>query len=236
MHTSIMGSVVAVVGSLALGAALQAAPIAVPNGDFEEDLAGRTGSGAVAQVNGAPPSWTITGTAGTFSPATSTSGSPPTSPSNFWANYDFVEHGQLIAFTQSIATISQTLSNTYQAGQVYTLTVQVGDSYEGPSPVSDPVNNPDGLAYAIQLMAGSTVLASASDTVFPAANNSIFVPVVFDTADDPSAIGQPITIAIRGYTGGSATFDNVTLDAVPEPAALSLLGLGVLGLLRRRSA
>ena len=241
MRTSTLGSIAAVIGSLALGAALHAAPIVVPNGDFEMDLANRTGGGALAQVNGAPPNWTRTlisqfSNGGTFSPMTSESGDPPTSPSVYWANYDELEHGQLIAFTQGVSVLSQTLSDTYQAGYVYTLTVQVGDSYEGPSPVSDPVNNPDGRAYAIQLLAGTDVVAEVFDTTFPVANNSILVPVVFDADQVPSAIGQPITIAIRGYTGGSATFDNVTLDAVPEPAALSLLGLGALGLLRRRRA
>lgn len=237
MHTSsILGSLTAIAGSLALTGALQAATITVPNGDFEADYANRqNSSSSVGQVNGAPPSWTLSGTqGGTFSPLVTSSDGGATHPSSFWTSYDSGLHGNLIAFTQGVSTLSQTLTDTYQTGQTYTLTVLVGDSYESPSPVSDPTSNPDGLAYAIQLLAGSTVVAETNSTSFPAANTHLSVDVTFDVADNASVIGQPITIAIKGYTGGSATFDNVSLSAVPEPASLSLLGLGALGLLRRR--
>jgi len=42
----------------------------------------------------------------------------------------------------------------------------------------------------------------------------------------PSGVSSP---------GGSANFDNILLQSIPEPGSLSLLSLGAIGLLRRRS-
>lgn len=203
--------------------------IAVPNGDFETNAASRQGGGSIGQVNGqATPGFTATGTTGTFSPYQSgTTAYDETQIDN--------DHGQLLGFTQGTATLTNVVGGTYQANTIYALRVKVGDSYENPGVVSgSPV------AYQISLLNGSTILGTpASSATFPAAYTAVTAQTSFNTNDIPSAVGQPISLRISSFTNGSATYDNVTLEAVlaPEPGSLSLLGaVGLLAFRRHRRA
>lgn len=61
----------------------------------------------------------------------------------------------------------------------------------------------------------------------------------YGTLTDPNWFGQTfmrLGLIVQGDGTGSVYFDNITITAVPEPASLSLLGLGAVGLvfLRRR--
>jgi hypothetical protein len=186
-----------------------AALITIPNWNFETNAATRSG-----QTNSVPPNWTKTGaTFGTMKPST-LSYYNQDNP-NFLAN----NHGELVAFAQGGATLSQTLSDTYVADTIYNLKVLVGDSYEGV-----------GGTYEIQLLAGSTVYATSGSNPFPlTAYTSVIAEATFATGSSGGAIGQPITINIIAATGATKTFDNVTLEAisvVPEPATLALQGAG----------
>ncbi|MGC4004781.1 MAG: PEP-CTERM sorting domain-containing protein [Pirellulales bacterium] len=201
-----------------------AALIPVPNGDFETDAASRPG-----QVNGAPPSWTQTGVFGTFNVA-STSYTNQSGNANYPA-FQARGHGQLLAFAQGGATLSQTLTNLYLPDTTYSLSALVGDSYESMS----------AAGYEIRLLAGATVVASTTGT-FPTTLLTVVTPspvATFSTSTTPSAVGQPITIQIFAATGATKTFDNVTLDAVtatavPEPGTWALFSMGLLGVVGYR--
>lgn len=124
------------------------------------------------------------------------------------------------------ASISQTLSATYQVGLTYELKVDVG------SPVNLPVSG-----YTVSLYAGGTVVASA-------VNSASIVPGTYSTVTLDASIssgsiaaGQPISIVLAnsGYnaTQTEVTFDNVRLTStasVPEPSTWLLTTLGLVGL------
>src|SRR5207245_1931640 len=99
--------------------------------------------------------------------------------------------------------------------------------------------------YAIQLWAGNTLLASASNLALAANTFGSDSAIYSSGAADPSA-GVPLTIVLTTTgTGGQQTeafFDQVTLDATststagaPEPSTLALSLLALLGLTRLAS-
>ena len=58
--------------------------------------------------------------------------------------------------------------------------------------------------------------------------------VSFTVPEGAAYIGQDLGIKLTSADSGWTHVDNVRLDLVPEPMTLALLGLGSLGLLRRR--
>jgi hypothetical protein len=146
--------------------------------------------------------------------------------------------GSNVAYTNFTRAIFQTLSATLQAGSTYTLTVLVGDRLDV------------GFAgYAVELLAGSTVVASDTNGFVPA-NGAFQLSTVTYTAGagDPFA-GQVLGIRLRATAAAGnpqAAFDDVKLFEepgevvpVPAPPAAVLFGLGFAGLglnrLRRRA-
>jgi hypothetical protein len=200
--------------TLAVFSPVEAATIFVPNGDFETNSATRPG-----QTNSAPANWTVTNNPvfGTLK---------PTDLSYYDENNaGFVSrgHGLLLGFTQGAATFSQTLTDLFLPATTYTLSMQLGDSYESAS----------GL-FEIRLLSGSTVLATAQATHPGPAYTIVPMSLSFDTSTNLSTIGTPITIQLANLaSGGSKTFDNVTLSsvaAIPEPGTYAMLGMSLLGL------
>lgn len=124
---------------------------------------------------------------------------------------------------------------TIKANTVYTLIVALG------SHVDLPANR-----YDLMLLANGDSIAAMQvlGVDIPPGEWADFV-LEFDSALDPSFVGQTLAIELRHTrvadefaAGGYGLFDNVRLETVtiPEPTALALLGMGCLGLLavRRR--
>jgi hypothetical protein len=149
-----------------------------------------------------------------------------------------VPEGNNVAFTKG-PFIAQILTSTLAPGTIYTLTVDVGYRLDNRSSAF--------TGFTILLLAGNTVIASSS-TGTPAAGNWISAIASYTSgAGDPLA-GLPLQIllTVNNPDPWQVNFDNVRLDAtalpasqgpasaVPEPATLTLVGSGLLGLLRRR--
>lgn len=148
--------------------------------------------------------------------------------------------GSMLAFvfgTSAGSGFSQTLSATLQPNTAYTLTVTEFQRFG------------TGLASAttagslIQLLAGSTVIASATDNTGPgAAVSADQVAFLANSNLFSGLFGQALAIRITTTVNGTSTilatdWDNVRLDAtvVPEPTTIALVSAAlVLATFRRR--
>jgi hypothetical protein len=148
--------------------------------------------------------------------------------------------GSMLAFIYQGAAgsgFSQTLADTLQPNTTYTLTVREfqrnGFVFAAPT-----------LGSSIELLAGTTVIASTVNNTGPGAAVSLDrVAVLADSAAFSALYGQALTIRIRTtlpftIAGQATDWDNVRLtatDAVPEPGTLFLVSAGVaVAALRRR--
>ena len=120
------------------------------------------------------------------------------------------------------ASLSQTLSQTLQSNTVYTLSPMVGRpiittlNYDGQ-------NLPIEFNYALQLWAGSTMLASASNLGL-ANNSSGTDSVTYSSGLNNPLAGQPLMIVLSstGSDGAitEADFDNVALTVTTASVAV----------------
>jgi hypothetical protein len=238
---------------LAGSGALQAQPINVPNYSFESQSAvgypfGTNPNldswqkipepGYFASVSGGQIPWI--GTAGAFI------------DNNPYGNRLGTQAGYILAFPQVTllqdydTSPTHDFNATFEIGKAYNLTIGIfGKGSSAPiapgSTLELSLYYRDGSGDKVTV--GSTVV-TYSPAAFPITPNLDFVdyqvsvPTVL--AGDAWA-GQHIgiqlesTIPIELTTGGNWDFDNVRLTAVPEPASLTLLGLGLGGLLLARS-
>jgi PEP-CTERM motif len=158
-----------------------------------------------------------------------------TDPANGGSGYPGI-FGRQVAFEFQVGPgsgLSQTLSAVLMADTQYTLTIEVGTrngTLAGPS-----------LGSLIELLAGSTVIASSQDNVGPAPG--VFqdqVAFLANSNTDSALFGQALTIRMTTTQPGNlfrqaTDWDNVRLDgtlrSVPEPGSLALMGLGSVALL-----
>lgn len=135
----------------------------------------------------------------------------------------------------------QTLTATLQTNTRYTLTVEVGNMANDPSPSNTFVFT--GFpGYRVDLLAGGQVIASDNNTLLPAEGTFLTSQVSLSIGASHVLAGQALGIRLVNLNAGpgiEVNFDNVRLDAtaIPEPATVaSLFGAATLALavLRRR--
>jgi hypothetical protein len=190
--------------------------IAVSNPGFEDlVLSGPGGAGNFALDN--IPSWTVTSVpnqTATFKPGTA----------QFPGG---VPEGVNVAAVGNTTTgsISQSLAALLAANTTYTLMVDVGVRLDFPS-----------SSYLIELIANGVTLASDS-SLNPAAGTFLTDTISYSSDSNPAQLGQNLEIRLSSTSpnGGQVDYDDVRLSAslnsVPEPSSLSVVGLSAFFLL-----
>jgi hypothetical protein len=119
-------------------------------------------------------------------------------------------------------TLTQTLPVPVTVNTRYTLMVDVGWR----SDVATAY--PTFPGFTVELLAGSSVLASETSTQAPPAGQLMPFTLVYDVLPGNPLVGEALGIRL-GTSGIQVNFDNVALDAspVPLPAPLVLLGSAI---------
>jgi hypothetical protein len=213
-----MSSKMCLVAALALAAVpCFASPIFVNNFSFETlPETGLTFTGCAAGCSfsiAAIPGWSNSGNSGQFQPGT---------PAN--TNYfSTLSDGITSAYSNDGGgVISQTVGATVVPGEVYTLLIDIGWRFDEPF-----------TGTADLLINGHTY--TATGTTPTRGTFGLFTASYTGTAADA---GQSITIELIS-SGPQANFDNVRLDAVPEPASFLLIAPALLALglrIKKRAA
>lgn len=120
---------------------------------------------------------------------------------------------------------TQTLASTLTVDTIYNLNVEVGD----------PVDYDDfGLTgfpgYAVQLLAGGTVLAEDNNTLRLTEGTFATSTVSYTSSVNSQNLGQPLEVRLLNLnlaqgSGREVDFDNVRLAANPVPEPSSILGI-----------
>jgi hypothetical protein len=120
--------------------------------------------------------------------------------------------------------VYQVTSYAIVAGETYRLTVDLRNDWNAPT-------HQLGLYYTAD--GGATLVELVMETVDITGEWAAYTAQYTVGAAD-AAIGNNLVIKLNNNGAGWSNMDNVRLDLVPEPATLSLLGLGTMTLLRKR--
>lgn len=159
--------------------------------------------------------------------------SPPANTGDAFVEYigDFNSEGVNHIGMAAGAEVSQDLGVGLMPNMTYTLTVGVGRRNAS---FTVPGNDSRfGLYLGGDAEQGGTLLAEGSYDASPLSDLS-FVDQTVSFTTGPSVDAGNLFISLRSVGEGRAHFDNVRLNAVPEPAAFGLTVLGGLGLLAAR--
>lgn len=198
----------------------------VLNGSFENpaySVAWTTQSGGDF-LPGAPTSWNLAGVGGVFRPDTTAFAYVPDG-----VNVGYVSEGS------SAGTLSQTLSYTITGNEDVIFDGYIGDRKD--LGAGNFYSNVSTLGIASISTTGGTFLGSV--TVSSPGGSGIwtyFNIAVSKTALTPY-IGQGLKISLStAGSGKQASFDNIGVQAVPEPATMTVLALGLAAIARRRKS
>lgn len=225
---------------------VHAAPVTIVNSGFE-DISGETpfNEFTFGPLNGwdlyDPGGITAGGAGNTYFIGTLT----PDPPTNFTNG---AAEGQRVGIAFNFAGsggqgeygMQQTLTETLQANQTYTLDVEIGNIASGTAQ-NGTFFDLDGLpGYRVDLMAGGVILAQDNNTLNGLIAEGEFgtSQVVFTTGATHAQLGQALQIRLVNLNqvdplapaaNLEVDFDNVRLDvtSVPEPSGLFCLGLAV---------
>ena len=193
--------------------------VTVNNASFESPVAPTiSGGGWTVNTNGAynttVQGWTAGGSGlyGTWDPANAKFNSLP-------------DGSQVAYFYTGNRSIKQTTAETLKAGYTYTLSASVGARYDSTAPFTFGGGK-------IELLAGTNVLAIATPLTTPTPGNWVLAQLVFTATGANPYLGQQLSIRLSKVNSGTThtSFDNVSLTAVPLPAAAWLFGSALLGL------
>jgi len=136
--------------------------------------------------------------------------------------------GRNIMFTNGGGVMSQTTAESITVGQQYTLTVAIGQRDVGGHSFG---------GYTIALWDADSLLAAASSNTVPGGVAGNFADVALTYTSLTGDSGN-LRIFLTNNAAGSGSrvteFDNVRLDAVPEPSSAILIGLAGLVFSQRR--
>jgi len=145
----------------------------------------------------------------------------------------FMFHGNGEGLADDI--VYQVTDQTIAAGEIYTLGAwALNGGVDGSTGMSELE-----LSFFYVDGAGAHIELAANSNDVPEENYEWHACTAEFTVG-ADGIGEKLGIKFRnvdvGYSNGWVGFDDVTLDVVPEPATMMLLGLGSLALLKRRRA
>jgi hypothetical protein len=125
---------------------------------------------------------------------------------------------------------SQTLADVLSPNTTYTLSVDIINPQDSNPPTGFALTGFAG--YAVQLLAGNTILAQDINNNPPADAQSTTSTISYAAPATGNFIGQPLQIRLidlNQAAGRDVDFDNVRLEATPVPEPSAILGILLVG-------
>lgn len=203
--------------SLTLVSATFAVGITVVNPSFEADTPSISGNPDGIYSQGSFTGWIADQTSGFWAP-------------NLGPNtFSSIPDGTQVGYTSdgSGGSMHQDLSELITVGKTYKLSVYLGNRTDLPAYGFNGLG-----AISLQDSLGNTL---ATTGLIAATVGSFDLETLYYTVPvaSPSA-GLNLRVHFFSPAGSQASYDQVVAEAVPEPASIAALGVGIIALLRRR--